>query len=321
MFEKKKVLFLMPKKEKENQEKYEKTLKIRPDLEPVFAYGPEDLKNPEIFEVAVSFFYPWFKELLPRMTNLKWIHFLSAGVDTLWNWGLEKKGYAFSKSSGVHAEPISEHVLAMALYFSRELGKFDAQKNKREWKRHPLGELHGMTMGILGMGAIGRACAKKACALGMRVLGTASFPREMEGIDYVGGPEALGKILQESDYLVVSLPLTEKTRGLLGSTELEKMKKGSVIINIARGEIIDEPALISFLQEGKIRGAGLDVFASEPLPESSPLWELDNVLITPHVAGSTPYYMDRALGIFLENWGAFREGLPLPTKVDLEKGY
>jgi len=319
--EKKKVLFLLPKKEQSSQEKLGEILAKKADLEPFFAYKADEVENPAEFEVLVSFFYDWLQKILPEMKKLKWIHFLSAGVDTLWDWGLEKKGYIFSKSSGVHAQPISDHVMAMALYFSRELGMFERQKRKKEWQGHPLGELQGMTMGILGMGAIGRACARKARALGMRVVGTASRPREMEGVEYVGGAEAVEKVLRESDYLVVALPLTKKTEGLLGQKELEKMKKNAVIINIARGEIINEPDLIKCLQEEKIKGAGLDVFAEEPLPENSSLWEMGNVLITPHNAGSTPYYMERALEIFLENWEAYREGQSLPTGVDLGKGY
>lgn len=321
MAEKKNVLFLLPKKEQKKQENLGEILAEKKEIKPFFAYAAEEVENPDEFEVVVSFFYDWLQKMLPEMKKLKWIHFLSAGVDTLWDWGLEKKDYIFSKSSGVHAQPISDHVMAMALYFSRELGMFEQQKRKKEWKGHPLGELQGMTMGILGMGAIGRACARKANAFGMQVVGAASRPRDMEGIEYVGGPEALEKVLRESDYLVIALPLTGKTHGLIGKKELEKMKKNAVIINIARGEIIKEPDLIECLQVGKIKGAGLDVFAEEPLPETSPLWEMENVLITPHNAGSTPYYMERALEIFLENWEAYREGKPLPTGVDLERGY
>ncbi len=321
MSAKKKALFLLPKKEQNKEKKYRGIVLDQPDLDPFFAYRPEEIDDPGEFEVVVSFFYPWFYELLPEMKRLQWIHFLSAGVDRLWDWELENKGYIFSKSSGVHAQPISDHVMAMALYFSRRLGEFYRQQKKREWNRHPLGELYGMSMGILGMGAIGRACAQKARAFEMRVIGTANRPREMEGIDYCGGPDMIDRVLQESDYLVIALPLTEKTRGLIGEKEIAKMKKNAVIINIARGEIIVEPALIKALQDGRIRGAGLDVFAEEPLPEESPLWEMENVLITPHIAGSTPYYMERALKIFLNNWQAFRANHPLPTGVDLERGY
>ncbi len=321
MTEKKKVLFLLPKKERDNKEKFGEILAKKTDLEPFFAYEAGEVENPEEFDIVVSFFYDWFRQILPKMEGLQWIHFLSAGVDLLWDWGLDKKGYIFSKSSGVHAQPISDHVMAMVLYFSRELGTFERQKIKKEWKGHHLEELQGMTMGILGLGAIGRACAQKARAFGMRVLGTAGHPREVEGVEYVGGPGAVEKVIRESDYLVVALPLTGKTQGLIGKEELEKMKKKAVIINIARGEIIKEPDLIECLEKEKIKGAGLDVFAEEPLPENSPLWEMENVLITPHNAGSTPYYMERALEIFLENWEAYRQGQPLPTGVDREKGY
>ncbi len=321
MADRTKVLLLLPRKEQEKEDIYREKIFAGSDLEPVFAYRSEQVSHPEKYEVVVSFFYPWFYDLLPRMKNLGWIHFLSAGVDTLWEWGLQDRNLIFSNSSGVHAGPISDHVLGQVLYFSRRLGTFTRQQQQKNWERHGLEELEGQVMGILGLGAIGRACAHKARAMGLRVLGSASRPRSLEGVEEVGGPEILPRILEESDYLIIALPLTSRTRGYLGREELQLMKKNAVLINIARGEIIDEEALIDCLQEGNIKGAGLDVLAREPLPPDSPLWDMENVLITPHVAGSTPRYMERALAIFLENWKAYREGRTLPQQVDLEKGY
>jgi len=315
------VLLLLPRKEQEKEEIYREKIIADSDVDPTFAYRPEEVSHPENYEVVVSFFYPWFYELLPRMKNLRWIHFLSAGVDTLWEWGLQDRNMIFSNSSGVHAGPISDHVLGQVLYFSRRLGTFTRQQQQKNWQRHGLEELEDQVLGILGLGAIGRACARKARAMGMRVLGSASGPRPVEGVEEVGGPEIMPRILAESDYLVIALPLTSRTRGLLGQEELQLMKRNAVLINIARGEIIDEEALIECLQQGNIKGAGLDVFAREPLPSDSPLWDMENVFITPHVAGSTPRYMERALAIFLENWKAYREGRTLPQQVDLEKGY
>jgi len=318
----KEVLFALPSAEKKKEEfLIEKIKKEAPNIETHFVYGPEEIKEPEKYEIILTFFYPWLKKLLPRMKNLRWVHFLSAGVDRVWDWGLDQKDYVMSKSTGVHSETISDHVLAMALYFARELARFEKQKREKKWKRHSLQEMEGKTMGILGLGHIGRACARKARAFNMEVIAMASRAREDEEIDRVLGPEGLDEILKQSDYLVIALPLTSETKKLIGGRELDLLGENSVVINIGRGEIIDEEALIEVLKEGRIKGAGMDVFEEEPLSEDSPLWDLENVLITPHVAGTTPVYMERVMEIFLKNLEAYEKGEKLPTGVDLKKGY
>ncbi len=186
---------------------------------------------------------------------------------------------------------------------------------------HPLDELAGKTLGIIGLGSIGMEIARKGKCFGMNVIGIKKTHENVRWVDEVYTPENLDIVLGESDYLVLCVPATDETKNLIGERELKKMKISAYLINIARGDVIDENALIRALKEKWIAGAAIDVTREEPLSPDSPLWELDNLIITPHVAGSSPYYWDRAVDIFVENLKRFFQGEELINVVDWDRGY
>ncbi len=183
-------------------------------------------------------------------------------------------------------------------------------------------EIDGATMGLIGVGAIGEKTAEKAKGLNMKVLGLRRHPeRTSPFVDRMVGPDKLHDMLAVSDWVVITAALTPETQGMIGSAEFEAMKETAFILNIGRGPIIQEAAMVKALQEKTIAGAGLDVFEAEPLPEESPLWGMKNVVITPHVSGSTPKYMDRLLDIFIENLTRYQAGEPMINVVDKKLGY
>ena len=254
--------------------------------------------------------------------SLKWIHSIGAGVDGILTPDVLASKVVVTSSSGIHREPISEHVLGFMLSFVRGFHTFAHQQMKKEWKRFDLEELAGKTLGIIGLGEIGSEIAIRAKGFGMRVIAVKRNAGEKPShVDELWMPDRLKNLLRESDFVVLSLPLTPETRGFIGESELRAMKKSAYFINISRGKIVQEAKLIQALREGWIAGAGLDVFEEEPLPEKSELWEMPNVIITPHVAGSNPQYTERAMAIFEENLKRFLNGQELANVVDKKIGY
>lgn len=263
--------------------------------------------------------------MLEELPQLRWVQCLSAGVDKLPLEDMHKRGIRLTNAKGVHHIQMSEFAMMQMLQWARRADlHFSNQLDKRWGKRVPSGELHGQTVGILGTGSIGQAIAAKAQAFGMRTLGYNTSGRPALHFDAVyHGAGGLLSILGKSDYVVVILPATEDTQELIGREQLQAMKPSACLVNLARGTVVSEQELIAALQNGTIAGAALDVFEEEPLPPESPLWELPNVLITPHVAGSSPHYMERFAGIVREN---FRRMVtepdgPLHNEVDLSQGY
>jgi phosphoglycerate dehydrogenase-like enzyme len=209
----------------------------------------------------------------------------------------------------------------MILAFERRLPRLFSQQERREWKRFSAGSIAGKTVGILGLGEVGRSLAVACKALGMRVLGTRTSARPTPGIDEVVPPDRLEHVLRAADYLVVAVPLTQETRGMLGADALSKLRPSSIIINISRGGVIDEATLDTALRSGKLRGAALDVFDTEPLPATSPLWSAPNLIVSPHIAGQVPDYIERAVALFLENLDLLERGLSPRTCVDRVRRY
>lgn len=274
-------------------------------------------------EIAVKQFP---QALMPQAPNLCWFQQWGAGAD----WLLDHPEVAASElivttGSGVHAIPISEHILAYLFAFARALPQAIRSQTQRVWQQPEwsrIFELAGKTMVLIGVGAIGERTALMANGLGMRVLGVRqNADVSTPGVEAMFAPEALLEVLPQADFVVITAPLTEATRGLIGETELQAMKATAYIVNIGRGGVIDEPALVRALQAGRLAGAGLDVFASEPLPPDSPLWAMENVIITGHYAGATPIYDERAMAIFLDNLRRYRAGEPLRNVVDKALGY
>ena len=265
---------------------------------------------------------------LAEASELRWIQSWSAGVD----WLLEADeptsllaGLRLTSASGVHAVPIAEHVFALLLATARSLPAHLRAQRERDWAPDLAApfELEGKQMVLLGVGEIGARVARLAAAFGMFVTAVRHHPEadDVDGVARTVGTEALLDVLPEADVLVVTLPLTDATRGLVGAGALAALAERAVVINIGRGAVIDEGALVAARQHGRIAAAGLDVFENEPLADGSPLWDLDNVIVTPHVAGLTPHYADRALSIFLDNLDRYQRGEPLRHAVDLGEGY
>jgi len=247
--------------------------------------------------------------LLDRAESLSWIQALSAGVDTLDLADLRKRDVLLTSAAGAHAQPAAEQVLGYMLQFERRLDAAIEMRRGGVWERFTGGELNGKTLGIVGLGAIGRRTARIADAVGMTVIGTKRDASvAVDGVEHVHPPEELTSVLVEADYLLLSCPLTEETRGLIGHEELGLLRNDAVLINVARGGVLDEAALVTALQQRGIRGAALDVFADEPLPEDSTLWDLSNVILTPHNAGASPRLPERTAEIFAGNYQSFAAG-------------
>jgi phosphoglycerate dehydrogenase-like enzyme len=271
-------------------------------------------------EIMVGWNVP--REAVQRSGRLRWIHSTAAGVDQLLYPEVYDRGILVTTSSGIH-QPLVEHVFALLLALVRRLHIAIRNQQARRWDRSRAvgGEVRGLTVGVLGLGSIGAEVAAKATAFGMRVIGTKRTPGAVPNVERVYPPEALSEVLAAADVVVVALPLTEKTRGLLGEGEFRAMKPGALLINIGRGPIVQEAALIRALQERWIAGAGLDVFEREPLPSDSPLWAIEDVIITPHVSGGWPGYLDAAVPLFCENLARYLRGAPLLNLVDKSRGY
>jgi phosphoglycerate dehydrogenase-like enzyme len=250
-------------------------------------------------------------EVLENATKLDWIQTLSSGADFYDLDRIEQIGAILTTVSGVHSRPIGEYVCTAMLYFEKRVSRWMNQHDSREWRRFSTGELGQQTVGIIGVGSIGGRVAELAQAFEMDVIGLRQTPSTTHSfVDEMYGPSERHELLGRSDYVVIACPLTAQTRGLIGRDELHSMDKDAVLINVARGEIVDQDALVEQLQMGYIGGAFLDVARTEPIPEDSPLWNLSNVIITPHMAGGSPRFADRCAKIFAENYEAFINGTP-----------
>ena len=262
--------------------------------------------------------------ILERAPHLKWVQTSSAGVDTLVGTKLWQSDVILTTTSGIHVIPMREHVLGMMLMFVRHAPVYFGNKQDRVWKQHIPDQLCGKTLGVVGLGRIGEAIARASKAFDMRVVATRRHTAKHGtslAVDTFYPADKLLEMLRESDFVVVTVALTEETRKLIGERELRAMKSTAYIINIARGSVIDEAALTKALGEKWIAGAGLDVFEKEPLPKDSELWTLPNVIITPHVAGLMPDYNARAMDVFCENLRRYLAGQPLMNVIDRTRGY
>jgi phosphoglycerate dehydrogenase-like enzyme len=263
-----------------------------------------------------------------RAERLKWIHVPWAGVNVLLSVeGIRRSDILITNSSGVMSDSVADQVMGYVLMLNRDLHRQVGAQGRREWSRYELEStrrqiLRGKTIAILGYGAIGRAIAQRACGFGMRVVAmkndTSSIP---QGVDAIFGPDQLHELLAGSDYVVVALPLTDATRGVLGDEEFRRMKPTAFLINIARGQIVRETELIEALRSGTIAGAALDVFEQEPLPADSPLWGLENVIVTPHSAGGYHGFRQSVVDLFLDNLRRYAGGGPMLNVVRKEEGY
>ncbi len=258
--------------------------------------------------------------------NLKWVHVTSAGVNNLPE-SLIKSDILVTNSSGVHPIPIAEHVFCFMLMFTRQIYKsYKIQILRKEWYRNfgflNVSELNGKTIAIIGFGRIGKEIARLAKCFNMKVLAVVRTKNKKEyPRDKLFKTTNIDQALKDSDFIINCLPQTNETFRLFDLTKFRLMKPSSYFINIGRGGTVNEKDLVRALKEKLITGAGLDVFEDEPLPKKSPLWSMDNVIITPHYAGWTPYYMDRVTKIFIQNLKAYLKGQKMPNLINKQRGY
>jgi phosphoglycerate dehydrogenase-like enzyme len=270
----------------------------------------------------------WFPlSLLPQASNLRWFQQWAAGADWLLRHPeAADMDFVLTNVSGIHSIQVTEHIFAFLLAFARDFPQAIRAQERREWiaydQHQHLFELAGKTMLLIGVGAIGERTARVATALDVHVLGIRRDPTVGAAeVERMYGPDRLLDLLPRADFVVLTVPLTEETRGMIGERQLRAMKSTAYLVNVGRGGTVDEDALLQALREEWIAGAGLDVFETEPLPEDSPLWELDNLIITSHYGGVTPRYHERALEVFLDNLRRYEAGEPLRNVVDKGLGY
>jgi phosphoglycerate dehydrogenase-like enzyme len=266
-------------------------------------------------------------ETLAAATGLRWMHAAGAGVEHFDLPMIAARGLIFTNSSGVSAPNMAEHAVGMMLALARRFPRLSRAQSARTWRdtdtHREVVELQGQTVLVVGLGAVGRAVAERAAAFGMRVLGVrrrpnGDSPPQVSAVFDVAG---LHDALAAANHVVVTLPSTPGTRGLFDAAAFAAMKPGAMIYNVGRGPVIDTAALIAALQSGHLAGAGLDVTDPEPLPTDSPLWDLENVLITAHTSGATPHYWERQAALIMDIIRAIQRGNLPPNQVDLEAGY
>lgn len=299
-----------------------------------------------VADAEVYFGYGIPAELLESGPGLRWVHSGAAGVGSSLTQTMVESPVVFTNSAGIHAPPMAETVLAMLLHFTRGLDLAIASQRKAEWSTDPfyvegapLRELSAMTVGIVGFGGIGREVARRVASLGARVIAVKRNParpgeanlKPVAGdavlgarIEMVWGESGLDAVYRECDAIVIAAPDTPETRGMIDRNAFARMKPGTVVVNVARGRLVDEDALIDALSERRIRGAGLDVFTEEPLPAGSPLWGLPNVLITPHVSAVTRGFWSRETDLIVRNLERHLHGRPVEewdNVVDKRAGY
>jgi phosphoglycerate dehydrogenase-like enzyme len=256
-----------------------------------------------LIEAPVLITYQWRDEFLT--TALRWVQSISAGTEQFPIVRMAGAGVVLTSARGVHGPQVAEHALALLLSMTRGVGRSTLQRAGRSWDWPEVTEIGGLTLGVLGLGAIGEAVAERARALGMRVIGVKRVVDGYQGAaDEVLPAERLLDLFTAADAVVVALPGGDDTRNLVGARELDALG-GGWLVNVGRGTVVDEVALVEALTGGSLRGAGLDVFESEPLPADSPLWDLPSVVMTPHIAGASPHYGARLADLFRINLDAF----------------
>jgi D-2-hydroxyacid dehydrogenase (NADP+) len=258
--------------------------------------------------ILVTFGAHVAEHVLEKATNLKWVQALGTGVDGIVDSPALREGVIVTNLRGLHGASVSESVLTAMLALSRNVPRAVRSQDAGRWDRFPVDLVKGKTVGILGVGVIAAELAPRCQALGMTVIGITSTPRSVAGFDRMVPRHELLDIVGTLDHLVLLIPYTTETHAIVGAAVLGRMKRSAFLINVARGGIVDQQALIEALQARLIAGAALDVFAEEPLPEGHPLWMMPNVLITPHMAGFHAGYPDEALPIVIENIRHFLAG-------------
>jgi phosphoglycerate dehydrogenase-like enzyme len=256
--------------------------------------------------------------------KLAWVHSRNAGLDSFLFPELVASQVTLTNGSGVFSAPLGEFALAAMLYFAKDFRRMIRNQVAAEWEPFDVLRLAGQTVGIVGYGDIGREVAWRAHAMGMRVFALKRHPpagSDLGPIEKMYATSELHEMIAACDYVVVAAPLTAETHHMIGEAEFAAMKPEAIIINVGRGPVIDEAAMIKALAAGRIKGAGLDVFEHEPLPAESPLYKMENVLVSPHCADNTPDWLDNAMKFFIAQFERFQKGEPLQNVVNKHLGY
>ena len=267
-------------------------------------------------------------ELLREGRSLRWVHSGAAGVRGSLTPAMRESEVVFTNSAGVHGPPVAESVIGYILHFARGLDHAVRSQHRRRWEKGvfdaadaPIRELADSTVGIIGLGGIGREVAWRARGLGARVIGMRRRPEPVDGVELLTGDDALDRLLESSHYVVLTVPETDETAGLVGADALARMRPDAVLINVSRGGLVDDRALVEALEAGRLRGAALDAFTTEPLPADHRLWEAPRTLITPHTSAYTHRFWQREAELLLDNLDRYRRGQPLRNVVDKAVGY
>ncbi len=260
----------------------------------------------------------------PLAQRARWVHSLSTGVETILFPELAESPVPLTNGRGVFTDALAEFTIASILFFAKDLRRLVRSQQAGAWDQFDIELIRGRVLGIVGYGDIGRESARFARALGMKVVAArrrAALSNQDPNLERTYSPDELREMLALCDYVLVATPLTPETRGMIGESELGAMKPSAVIVNIGRGPVVVESALIDALAAKRIRGAALDVFDNEPLPEGHLFYRLENVLLSPHSADHTVGWADLAMRVFLQNFERFRNGQPLQNIVDKKAGY
>jgi phosphoglycerate dehydrogenase-like enzyme len=267
---------------------------------------------------------PLLSAAIPPARKAKWIHSLWTGVDNVLCPEILASPLPLTNGRGVFRRPLAEWSIGAMLYFAYNMRRMIRQQQTGKWEAFTTEEIRGKTLGIVGYGGIGSTAAELASPFGMRIVALRRRPELFNQdslVDESFAPAKLDQMLAASDYVLLAAPLTDETRGMIGAAQIAAMKPTGVLINVGRGAVVDEPALVQALEAGKIRGAALDVFAVEPLPSGHPFYQLENVLLSPHTADHVQDFIHLAVESFLENLSRFRANEPLLNLVDKHAGY
>jgi phosphoglycerate dehydrogenase-like enzyme len=259
-------------------------------------------------DILLTFGAHMADHVLEKGTRLKWIQALGTGVDGIVDRSALRSGVLITNMHGLHGDSVPEAAIMLMLALARDLPRAMRNRNVRKWERYPSQLLNGKTVGIFGVGAIAKSLAPKCKSFGMKVVGITSAVRGVAGLDRVVHRDELEATVSELDFLVLLTPYTPQTRGIVGAKLLAAMKPSAYLVNLARGGIVDETALLRALRDKRLAGAALDVFAQEPLPDEHPFWSMDNVIVTPHLGGFHDQYAEQALPTVVENFKKFLAG-------------
>jgi D-2-hydroxyacid dehydrogenase (NADP+) len=303
------LLILLTLPEKIRMQYYERLRSEFPDLA-IDLVDHHSKVDPYIAsaDILLTFGAHMADHVLDKGKKLKWIQALGTGVDGIVDRPPFREGVLVTNMHGLHGDSVPEAAVMLMLALARDLPRAMRNRNARQWERYPSQLLKGKTVGIFGVGAIARSLAPKCRSFGMTVVGISSAVRGMEGFHRVVHRDELESTVPELDFLVLLTPYTPETHGIVGAKILAAMKPSAYLVNLARGGIVDEEALVRALREKRLAGAALDVFAQEPLPEDHPLWSMDNVIVTPHLGGFHDQYAEQALPTVVENFRKFLAG-------------